>query len=115
MLEKLKNNKLKILLFFIGYFLMLSDLTLPIEISIILSSFSLISLVILNLIFMYISYKSIKNLIFTYIDITIHNLSKNIDKLLSSFKIMSIGAFLGFLSTIAQGFVIATFNQIGIN
>ena len=115
MLKKLKSSKLKIFLFFIGYILMLSDLTLPIEISIILSSFSLLALVVFNLIFIYLSYKSIKILLYVYIDLTIHNLNTKLEKTLSALKAISIGAFLGFLSAIAQGFVIATFSLMGMN
>lgn len=107
MLKEILKHKLKIILFFIGYILMIIDIGMTNDIVILMSSIDKFYLLIFNLFFIFLAYKSLKIMLEVFTEITIVKSDKTISKIFSSLKLISIGAFIGFITIIGQAFIIA--------
>lgn len=105
LLKEIKLNKLKIIFFILGYFMLVFDYKMMENIEIIFTEIDKFYLIIFNLIFIYITFHILKKIAEIYINIIIIKSEKLYIKIFKYLKIISLGAFIGFISLIFQVFV----------
>ena len=105
-LKEIKRNKLKIFFFLAGYLMLVLDSKMLIEMENLFKMFESFYLILFNLIFIALIFPVIKKIISIYVEIVIIKNDKLYIKLFKYLKIVSLGAFIGFISMVFQSFVI---------
>jgi len=105
-LKEIKRNKIKISFFLVGYLMLILDYRMLIAMEDLLKLFETFYLIIFNLIFIFIMFPIIKKIIKIYTEIIILKNDKGYIKIFKYLKVISLGAFIGFITMIFQSFVI---------
>ncbi len=106
LVKEIKRNKLKLLSFMIGYLLIVLDYKMLEGIRILFAHTDMFYLVVFNLIFIIISAFSLKKILKIYKEIIIIKNDKSHIKAFRYLKIISLGAFIGFISLVFQAFLL---------
>jgi len=105
LVKEIKRNKLKLLSFLFGYALIILDYKMLEGITLLFKNIDFFYVVLFNVIFIVIAGLSLKKILKIYMDIIILKSDKFFLKIIKYLKIISLGAFIGFISLIFQSFV----------
>lgn len=106
LVKEIKRNKLKLLTFIIGYLLIVLDYKMLEGIRILFAHTEMFYLIIFNLMFILITAFSLKKILKIYKEIIVIKNDKLYVKIFRYLKIISLGAFIGFISLIFQAFIL---------
>lgn len=106
LVKEIKRNKVKLLAFIIGYLLIVLDYKMLEGIKTLFEYTEMFYLIIFNLIFIGITTLSLKKILEIFKEIIIIKNDKLYIKVFRYLKIVSLGAFIGFISLIFQAFIL---------
>jgi len=106
----LLNNKYKVITFILGYLLIVTDIEIVNELTIILSELSDVTVIILNLLFIGFSIHSFFILKKAYLKDDYFKTKSKVRNIIDAFIVTSIGAYVGAICAIGQSFVKTVFS-----